>query len=50
MKKTERYQKIIKFFNCQDGDRELCEMLQIMSGDGPTYMQEGLTPSRVFHI
>lgn len=48
MTKVEKYQHLIKFFNQQDGDRELCEMLSIMAGKGPT--SDGDSQSRVFHI
>lgn len=39
--------KVIKFFNHQDGDIELLNMMSIMSGSGPT---EDAQKSRVFHI
>lgn len=48
MKKVEKYQNLIRFFNQQDGDRELTEMLSIMAGQGPT--SEGDSSTRVFHI
>ena len=35
-KKLERMVKIIRFFNQQDGDLEFCNMMSIMSGNGPS--------------
>lgn len=50
MTKVEKFQNLIKFFNQQDGDRELCEMLSIMAGKGPSSDEESRIQSRIFHI
>lgn len=44
-KKFEKIISVIRFFNQQEGDVELCNMLAIMSGQGP--IQEG---GKIFHI